>query len=99
MVTGLLDLLVGGKRPRLGKQLVDERPELFLRDLGDRAEVEQPPRGRRPADDELRDGILVRVDARDEQVTLGPLRFDVAVPIMGDSDNDFAFYVGLGQAF
>jgi len=30
---------------------------------------------------------------------LGPLRFDVAMPIMGDSDNDFAFYVGLGQAF
>ena len=30
---------------------------------------------------------------------LGPLRFDVAVPLIGDSDNSFAFYVGLGQSF
>jgi translocation and assembly module TamA len=30
---------------------------------------------------------------------LGPLRFDIAVPVMGESENDFAFYVGLGQAF
>jgi translocation and assembly module TamA len=30
---------------------------------------------------------------------LGPLRFDVAVPLMGDEDDAFAFYVGLGQAF
>jgi translocation and assembly module TamA len=30
---------------------------------------------------------------------LGPLRFDVAVPLTGDHDNAFAFYVGLGQAF
>ena len=30
---------------------------------------------------------------------LGPLRFDIAVPLTGDNDNAFAFYVGLGQAF
>ena len=30
---------------------------------------------------------------------LGPLRFDFAVPLTGDNDNAFAFYVGLGQAF
>ena len=30
---------------------------------------------------------------------LGPLRFDVAVPLNGDDDNTFAFYVGLGQSF
>ncbi len=30
---------------------------------------------------------------------LGPLRFDVAVPINPDSGRSFAFYVGLGQSF
>lgn len=31
---------------------------------------------------------------------LGPLRFDVAVPLNGDGDDpSFAFYVGLGQSF
>ncbi len=31
---------------------------------------------------------------------LGPLRFDIAVPINPDDDDtSFAFYVGLGQSF
>ena len=31
---------------------------------------------------------------------LGPLRFDVAFPVRPEWDpGDFAFYVGLGQAF
>lgn len=30
---------------------------------------------------------------------LGPIRFDVAVPIDGDSSRAFEFYIGIGQAF
>jgi translocation and assembly module TamA len=31
---------------------------------------------------------------------LGPIRFDLAMPLVrGDDDPNFAFYVGLGQAF
>lgn len=30
---------------------------------------------------------------------VGPLRFDVAVPVQGDVDEDFQIYVSLGQAF
>jgi translocation and assembly module TamA len=30
---------------------------------------------------------------------LGPLRFDVAIPLNHDEGDSFAFYVGLGQSF
>ena len=30
---------------------------------------------------------------------IGPIRLDVAVPVEGDSNNDFQIYVGIGQAF
>jgi len=30
---------------------------------------------------------------------LGPIRLDIAVPIDGDSDRAFEFYIGIGQAF
>lgn len=33
------------------------------------------------------------------QTGLGPIRFDVAVPIDGDSSRAFEFYIGIGQAF
>jgi translocation and assembly module TamA len=31
--------------------------------------------------------------------TLGPIRFDVAAPVAGDTDDGVQFYVGIGQAF
>lgn len=30
---------------------------------------------------------------------IGPIRLDIAVPVAGESDSDFQFYVGIGQAF
>lgn len=30
---------------------------------------------------------------------VGPIRLDVAVPVTGESDNDYALYVGIGQSF
>ncbi len=30
---------------------------------------------------------------------IGPIRLDIAVPGAGESDSDFQFYVGIGQAF
>ena len=47
------------------------------------------------------DDVRIGVGAGLRYLTpLGPLRFDVAVPLdPGEGDDDVAFYIGIGQAF
>jgi translocation and assembly module TamA len=39
-------------------------------------------------------GLGLRYDT-----TIGPIRFDVATPVSGDTGDGVQFYIGLGQAF